>query len=136
MPCENAGVRQGLAVAALFAVDAALGDEASEKLAIIVEEWLLNVVEHGGAAASSRIGLRLARLDGAVRVTITDSGQAFDPRDAVFEGPNAERGGGVGLALIKAWTRIAAYARRAGRNRLVLELPAANPANGARLSGE
>jgi len=117
-------VRQGLAVAALFAVDAALNDEASEKLAIVVEEWLLNVVEHGGAAEGSRIGLRLRRLDGLVRITFTDSGQAFDPRPIEFEGPNEERGGGAGLALIKAWTRIAAYARRSGRNCLVLELPA------------
>jgi hypothetical protein len=41
----------------------------------------------------------------------------------VFGGPNLERGGGAGLELIRAWCRIAAYARRGGRNRLVLEMP-------------
>lgn len=125
LPCDRHGVRRGLATALVFAGDAALGDEASEKLAIVVEEWLINVVEHGEAAPDSRIALSLERLEGLVRLTVTDAGQAFDPREAVFEGPNLERGGGVGLALIQAWTHIAAYRRRAGRNRLVLELPLA-----------
>ena len=47
----------------------------------------------------------------------------FDPRGAAFEGPNPERGGGAGLAMIVSLCRIAGYARRAGRNRLILELP-------------
>jgi hypothetical protein len=42
-----------------------------------------------------------------------------------FDGPNRERGGGAGLALITSLCSITAYARRAGRNRLVLELPLA-----------
>ena len=117
LPCDRHGVRRGRAPAQ--------GDEASEKLAIVVEEWLINVVEHGEAAPDSRIALSLERLEGLVRLTVTDAGQAFDPREAVFEGPNLERGGGAGLALIQAWTRIAAYRRRAGRNRVVLELPLA-----------
>jgi len=118
-------VRRGLATALLFAGEASLGEEAADKLCIVVEEWLINVVEHGEAAPDSRIAMRLERMDGLVRLTVTDAGQAFDPREAVFEGPNLERGGGAGLALIQAWTRIAAYRRRAGRNRLVLELPVA-----------
>ena len=112
-----------MAIAALFASDAGLGDSAAEKLAIIVEEWLINVVEHGGAAPTSRILLRLERDGAVVRVGFSDAGGPFDPREVEFEGPNLERGGGAGLALIKAWSRIAEYRRRAGRNRLVLEMP-------------
>lgn len=123
MPYDGQGVRRGLAVAMLFAGDAALGDEATDKLVIVVEEWLINVLEHGGAAAGSRIVLRLQRLERTVRVTISDAGCFFDPREVEFEGPNQMRGGGAGLALIRAWSRIAAYTRRAGRNRLVLEMP-------------
>ena len=125
LPYDGQGVRRGLAVAMLFAGDAALGDEATDKLVIVVEEWLINVLEHGGAAAGSRIVLRLQRLEQAVRVTISDAGGFFDPRQVEFEGPNRMRGGGAGLALIKAWSRIDAYTRRAGRNRLVLEMPVA-----------
>ena len=120
LPCDRHGVRRGLAAAAAFALDAAIGDDAADKLAIIVEEWLVNVVEHGGGPG--RIAMRLERRDGCVRMMFSDTGQPFDPRAVVFEGPNAERGGGAGLALIKAWSRIAGYSRRGGRNRVVLEM--------------
>lgn len=121
LPCDRHGVRRGLAAAAAFASDAEIGDEAADKLAIIVEEWLVNVVEHGGGPG--RIAMRLERQAGGVRMMFSDTGQAFDPRAVVFEGPNAERGGGAGLALIKAWSRITGYTRRKGRNRVLLEMP-------------
>jgi serine/threonine-protein kinase RsbW len=127
LPCDRHGVGRGLAIAMLFADAQAIGDEAADKLAIVVEEWLINVVEHGEAAPGSRIALRLERLEGAVRLTFSDRGQAFDPRAFTFEGPNMERGGGAGLALIQAWSRISDYRRRGGRNRLVLEMPLAAP---------
>ena len=60
---------------------------------------------------------------GLVFMEVSDAGLPFDPRDAVFEGPNLERGGGAGLELIRAWSRIADYTRRAGRNRLFVEMP-------------
>ena len=107
----------------LFASREAIGDEATDKLAIVVEEWLINIVEHGQAAPGSRIALRLERLEGVVRLTFSDAGQPFDPRTFEFAGPNTQRGGGAGLALIQAWSRICDYRRRAGRNRLVLEMP-------------
>jgi serine/threonine-protein kinase RsbW len=125
LPCDRHGVRRGLAAAWLFAGAAAIGDDATERLAIVVEEWLINVVEHGAPAPRSRIAMRLERTGDLVRVTCTDAGQPFDPREAVFEGPNPERGGGAGLALIQAWSRVAEYRRRAGRNRVVLEMPLA-----------
>lgn len=102
---------------------AALSRDDAERLAIVAEEWVANIVEHGAAPAGSRIGLRLALRPGLVRITVTDAGQAFDPRTAVFDGPNPDRGGGVGLELMRAWSRVAAYGRRAGRNRIVLEMP-------------
>jgi anti-sigma regulatory factor (Ser/Thr protein kinase) len=89
----------------------------------VVEEWVGNVVEHGAVAPGSRIELALEQGAGLVRLTLSDGGAPFDPRAASFEGPNLERGGGAGLALIAAWTRVADYRRRGGRNRLVLEMP-------------
>jgi len=90
---------------------------------VLVEEWVANVLEHGAPQGGTRIVLRLQRYGMTVRLSISDAGRPFDPRAAVFDGPNAERGGGAGLALIAG--HIAGYARRAGRNRLVLELPLA-----------
>ena len=88
-----------------------------------MEEWVVNVLEHGQLKPGSRIGLTLGREDGLVRLIFSDAGVPFDPRTIDFEGPNEERGGGVGLALIRAWSRIADYRRHAGRNRLTLEMP-------------
>ena len=90
---------------------------------MVVEEWIANVVEHGGPQDSALIVLRLHLQAGMVRIAVSDAGRPFDPRGAAFETPNAERGGGAGLAIITGLCRIAGYARRAGRNRLVLELP-------------
>lgn len=109
----------------LFAGRETVGDDTADKLAIVVEEWLVNVVEHGAVQPGSRIAMRLERGQDLLRLTFSDAGQPFDPREVVFEGPNMERGGGAGLALIQAWCRIADYRRRAGRNRVVLEMPLA-----------
>jgi serine/threonine-protein kinase RsbW len=106
-----------------FAADAGLGDDATRHLAVVVEEWIANVVEHGGPQDGARIVLRLGLEDRMVRIAVSDVGRPFDPRGVAFETPNAERGGGAGLAMIASLCRIASYARRAGRNRLVLEMP-------------
>jgi anti-sigma regulatory factor (Ser/Thr protein kinase) len=89
---------------------------------MVLEEWIANLVEHGGPHGG-RIVARLRLAGGVVRIMISDAGRPFDPRDAAFLGPNDERGGGAGLALIASHCRIAGYDRRRGRNRLVLELP-------------
>lgn len=113
---------RAIAVAWLFSERMRLAPETAEPLAILVEEWVLNLVEHGGAAADSQIVLRIERRGDGVRVTISDGGAFFDPRVAEMKGPNQERGGGAGIALMQAWSRIVDYRRRGGRNRLVLEI--------------
>jgi anti-sigma regulatory factor (Ser/Thr protein kinase) len=114
-------VARAIAAWRRFAEAHALSADSADRLAVVVEEWTANIVEHGGAAAGSRIVLRLHRAgDGGVRLTFTDAGVAFDPRTASDEGPNLERGGGAGIALIRSWCEIESYRRRGGRNRLVL----------------
>jgi len=113
-------VARTIAFARRFAETARLSQDAADQLVVIVEEWAANIVEHGGAAPTSLIVLRLQREGAATRITFTDAGVAFDPRTAQDQGPNLERGGGAGIALIRSWCDIEAYERRAGRNRLVL----------------
>jgi serine/threonine-protein kinase RsbW len=125
LPADAGAVSRALEVARAFALRSELGSTASDHLAMVVEEWVANIVEHGDPRAGSRIGLRLQRADRLVRLSFSDAGRPFDPREAARAGPNTERGGGAGLALIHSWCRITAYARRAGRNRLVLEMPLA-----------
>ena len=111
-----------------FSEATGLPEDAADRLAIVVEEWVINVVEHGQLRPGSRIGVTLGREAELVRLVFSDAGVPFDPRDVEFEGPNLERGGGVGLALIRAWSRVADYRRSSGRNRVTLEMPLAERA--------
>ena len=122
---DAAAVSRALRLARRFAMSASLEAAAADSLAVVVEEWVANVVEHGDHPPGSLIVLRLTLARGVVRLTVSDAGRPFDPRTVTFEGPNLERGGGAGLALISSFCRIAGYTYRAGRNRLVLEMPLA-----------
>jgi anti-sigma regulatory factor (Ser/Thr protein kinase) len=54
---------------------------------------------------------------------LDDDGPAFDPTiDRDFDGPNRDRGGGVGLELVRNWAREFSYRREDGRNRVTLTL--------------
>jgi anti-sigma regulatory factor (Ser/Thr protein kinase) len=119
---DEAGLRRAVVLARRFGRNKGLDDAQIDRLAIVVEEWIANLVEHGDAPAGSRVGIGLAAQDAGIRITLTDGGQPFDPRLAHFEGPNLDRGGGVGLELIRSWCRISDYRRRDGRNRLALEM--------------
>jgi len=122
LPAVQASVARAIAIACLFAERASLPAPVAESLAILVEEWTMNIVEHGQAEPDSLVTLRIERNGDGVRLTIGDAGIAFDPRSAPVHGPNEERGGGAGIALILAWSRVVDYRRRNNRNRLVLEI--------------
>jgi serine/threonine-protein kinase RsbW len=113
-------VARALSAARAFARTADLAADASDRLAVVVEEWVANIVEHGRPAPGSLVVLRLARAGQGVRLDFSDAGAAFDPREAQDKGPNLERGGGAGLALIAAWCEVEGYRRLKGRNRLAL----------------
>lgn len=120
---DQAAVSRALRLTRSFAARTGLEPGAAARLAVVVEEWVANVVKHGGPQGGARIVLRLRLGDGIVRLSVSDAGRPFDPRSAAFDGPDPERGGGAGLLLIAGLCRIAGYARRGGRNRLVLEMP-------------
>ncbi|MBS0360007.1 MAG: ATP-binding protein [Proteobacteria bacterium] len=115
-------VGRALAAARGFADACSLEAAAADQLAVVVEEWVANILEHGRPSTASLVVMRLSLVDeGGVRLAFSDAGVAFDMRLAApAEGPNLERGGGAGLALIRAWCEVEAYRRRGGRNRLVL----------------
>lgn len=107
-----------------FADAAGLGEEAT-KLAIIVEEILFNLMDYGAPPAGDRVSLHFAAHDDGVRLTIDDPGTPFDPRKVTRQGDlPPERGGGAGLALVRAWSRVEAYRHVDGRNICTLFIPA------------
>lgn len=126
--CIAAGdgaVSQGVAAARDFSRAAALPPDPAARLAIVVEELLFNLVDHGGLDDGDVIGLDMAMDAGCIRLTVTDPAPLFDPRRSPAVDAIPERGGGAGLAMVQAWAHIERYAREGGRNVLLLVLPGA-----------
>ena len=122
-PGENPGevVMAAIDAAGAFAETAELSPGMAARLTITVEELVANALEHGSAG---EVTLELADHADRIALTLTDSGIAFDPRATIADDlPDPETGGGVGLSLVKAWSRIEGYAREGGSNRLELSLP-------------
>ncbi len=70
------GAREAVAIDVEVDDDASLPMDAQTALLRIAQGALANVAQHAGAA---RVGIRLTRLDGAVRLRIADDGGGFDP---------------------------------------------------------
>jgi serine/threonine-protein kinase RsbW len=122
---DAAGLVRAVRAARAYAERCALAETAADRLCVVVEEWLTNVLEHGEPVAGSRLRVEIRRESAALLVTVSDAGVPFDPRSAgAYEGPNLDRGGGAGLELVRAWSEIADYSRRRGRNRVVLVVAA------------
>lgn len=101
----------------LFLEAQVIGDEARAQLAIIVEELVTNIVEHGQSRADQPVTLALERSASEIIVVLSDGGVAFDPCVPVEPG-NAppDRGGGAGLALVQKWAGTMSYERTKERN--------------------
>lgn len=117
-------VRESVDAVHGFCAAAGLDGNAAARLAIIVEELVANLVEHGGAGAADAIELSLTRADGGpVALVLSDDGAAFDPREAPDDEAIPDRGGGAGLNLVRAWATILDYRSEGGRNRMELSIP-------------
>lgn len=100
------------------------------RLCIVVEELAANLSDHGRRGREAPV-LRLKFEVNLVRLTLTDTTQPFDLRNPSVLPGERSRGGGAGLALVRAWTEILDYLSADGRNRLELILRL----DGARRSG-
>lgn len=117
-------VAEAIDLARRFVARAPCGADAEAKLCILIEELVANIVEHGAPPPDSAIMLAIDAIGAEIGITISDAGQAFDPRlaeDTADLPP--ERGGGAGLALLRHWASVIDYARVDGRNELRLVLP-------------
>jgi phosphoserine phosphatase RsbU/P len=92
---------------------------ATHHVALAIEELLMNVGTHGGAAAvlaSVRVGVFPDRVHGA----IVDAGTPCDPRRAprpdLRRDPEARAAGGLGLHLLRGLTAELGYESRDGKN--------------------
>lgn len=114
-------INAALSQAEKFSRTEALEDGVATRLAIVVEELVSNAFRRGSAR---QVGLALTVRHDAVLLALDDDGAAFDPTiERGFAGPDTETGGGVGLALIRAWADSWDYVREGERNRMRLTLP-------------
>jgi len=116
-------VSAALALVAAFVAAAEIDEDPAAKLAVIVEELVGNIVEHGQVPEGGTIGLSLAMGERCASVVITDPGLFHDPR--AWEDDDElppERGGGAGIRLVLAWSKIVSYRRIGDCNELRLEV--------------
>jgi anti-sigma regulatory factor (Ser/Thr protein kinase) len=119
----GAGILAALAHVERFGLHAQLPPIAAARLSVVVEELVSNTLRHGGGDQPITIEIGLSVRNKLVMLDLTDDGAQFDPTaERKFDGPDAISGGGVGLALIRAWARNSSYARANGRNRVILAL--------------
>lgn len=97
-------------------------------LGVVLEELLMNQVLHAhpGAEAPAPVALQAWVVDDALVLHVADHGIAFDPlaQPAPVAPARLEdaRPGGLGLHLLRCYTRAMTYQRLDGANHLTVEL--------------
>ncbi len=100
-----------------------LSEDELARLCIVVEELVANLYDQGGLTDRDEVALDLAIEPDGIRVTIGDPGVPFDPWRAPRKTEPPERGGGVGIDIVRAWASYISYSPSPGANRLEFLLP-------------
>ena len=101
------------------------------RLELVLTEAVTNIMDHAaGTERAGRIDLACQIDADAVRIVLSDDGAAFDPTarmEVVLpESLDIARPGGLGIHLMRRYTRTMAYRREDDRNVLSLTLPRAD----------
>jgi len=115
-------VSQATREAREFAEAQQLASDESARVCVVVEELIANLYDHGGLTDGDMVELSLGNEVGGIRVVIADHGKPFDPWAARPNEARPERGGGVGIEIVRAWAQFIDYAVTAEGNRLELLL--------------
>lgn len=116
-------ILEALQFARDFLPHSSLDESGQNRAAIVIEELVSNILRHGGGRADHSLWLSIEDANGALAVEIEDDGIAFDPSAAnPFDGPNPKTGGGIGLAIVRAWGTDITFARNGDRNLLKLTI--------------
>lgn len=122
---SSAGIAVAAASLARFWEQAGLDPGAAWPVHVALDEILSNIVRHGGAEGrDALIDVSFASADGCVEVAVADDGPEFDPL-GLPEPDLASRleerePGGLGIHLVRHLMDGVEYARREGRNRIVI----------------
>ncbi len=118
-----AGTAEGVSRCERFLEQQGVPLQARMRLALVLEEVLMNVVMHGHAhPAGHRTLVQLQVHADGIELGVLDDGQPFDPRSAPTparpDSVDQARPGGMGVPLIRRFSRSLAYQAGKGRNQL------------------
>jgi anti-sigma regulatory factor (Ser/Thr protein kinase) len=109
-----------------FCAEHGLVRAVSFKLRLILEELVLNLIDHAVGSATDRIDLRIELDPARVILILEDDSAPFDPHSVpAFDKakPLEERGPrGMGIHLVRTMAEDIVYERIDGRNRLSVVL--------------
>jgi serine/threonine-protein kinase RsbW len=100
-----------------------MAETEASRLAIVVEELVTNLYDHGGLNDEAVFTIELSLTTSDLSLVLADPGEPFDPFPAKFDRPVSARGGGAGLNLVREWASQMDYESTAELNRLRLRLP-------------
>src|SRR5262245_54714203 len=114
-----------------FCVENSLPNPTSFKVRLVLEELVLNLIDHAVGSVTNRINLSIDLEPGRVVLVLEDDGAPFDPRSApAFDKakPLEERGPrGMGIHLVRSMTESITYERIAERNHVQVVIPDSRP---------
>jgi anti-sigma regulatory factor (Ser/Thr protein kinase) len=118
-------VAGAIAAARAFGERAGFADAQLARLAILVEELVINLYDHGELGLDGVLDLEMASVGRDVKLILIAPGREFDPRAKRSRVGNHSQGAGAGLKLVSAWSSRIDHRYVEGRNRLELLVPIA-----------
>jgi anti-sigma regulatory factor (Ser/Thr protein kinase) len=120
---EPKAVHDAVVAAGSFAKRAGIDGATASRLAIVVEELVINLYDHGGLRADDAFELELSSNGTEVRFALSAPGPEFDPWRPASGRNLGSSGAGAGVKLVKAWSSHLEHDYADGQNRLALTLP-------------
>ncbi|CAD5375094.1 HATPase_c domain-containing protein [Rubrivivax sp. A210] len=127
LAASAAGLSRGLPSVEAFLAERAVAAPARLRVAMLLEEAVMNVAMHGLAQPESHeLQLSVGVHSDRVELVIEDDGVAFDPVTAALPTRPASLAeaspGGLGIRLMRRFASRLHYQRHDGRNRLTLDV--------------